>query len=69
MEDSMPTLEELIGLVEDISPGADPLQSLTDAIIVSGRITDLADDLVGHFVELAREAGATWAVNLGVGLL
>ena len=57
----MPTLEELIGLVEDISPGADPLQSLTDAIIVSGRITDLADDLVGHFVELAREAGATWA--------
>ena len=61
MEDSMPTLEELIGLVEDISPGADPRQSLTDAIIVSGRITDLADDLVGHFVELAREAGATWA--------
>jgi len=61
MEDSMPTLEELIRLVEDISRDADPLQSLTDAVIVSGRITDLADELVGHFVEIARETGATWA--------
>jgi hypothetical protein len=61
MEDSMPTLEELIGIVADISPGSGPLQQLTDAVIVSGRITDLADDLVGHFVEIARESGATWA--------
>lgn len=61
MEDSMPTLEELIKLVDDITPNADPLQNLIDAVIVSGRMTDLADDLVGHFVELARESGATWA--------
>ncbi|MGA7270494.1 MAG: Clp protease N-terminal domain-containing protein [Acidimicrobiia bacterium] len=59
--DSFPTLDNLIRLVEDSQPGAGPLQQLTESVILSGRLSDVADDLVGHFVEDARASGATWA--------
>lgn len=56
----LPSLDELIGVVENSTPDADPLQQLTDSVVVSGRISDLADELVGYFVEQARSSGATW---------
>jgi len=59
MMESLPSLDDLIGLVER-TPNDDPLQQLTDSVVISGRITDLADELVGHFVESARSSGATW---------
>lgn len=58
--DYLPSLDDLIDLVEDSTADADPLQQLTDSVVVAGRLSDLADELVGHFVEQARSSGATW---------
>jgi hypothetical protein len=58
---SLPSLSDLIQLIEETRPNTDPLQLLTDAVVVSGRLADLGDELVGHFVEGARSSGATWA--------
>jgi hypothetical protein len=60
MLESLPAPDDLIHLVEETSPGADPLQQLTEAVVVSGQISELGDGLVGHFVERARSSGATW---------
>jgi hypothetical protein len=60
MTERLPSPENLIHLVEETTPGGDPLQQLTDAVVLSGRIADLGDGLVGHFVERARASGATW---------
>jgi len=54
-------LDELIHRVHRMHPRADPLQRVTDAAELSAHLTDLADHLVGHFVDAARAAGATWA--------
>lgn len=59
--ESFPTLESLIQLVEHEQPGGDPLEQLTESVILSGRLADVADELVGRFVENARSSGATWA--------
>ncbi|MDF1595096.1 MAG: Clp protease N-terminal domain-containing protein [Acidimicrobiia bacterium] len=56
----MPTPDDLIRLVEKTTPEADLLQQLTEAVVLSGRITELGDGLVGHFVARARSSGATW---------
>lgn len=58
--ESLPSLDDLIGLVEASTPDAYPLQQLTDSVVLSGRITDLGDELVGHFVNRARSSEATW---------
>lgn len=39
----------------------EPLQNVTEAMILSERIADLGDHVVDHFVGKAREAGASWA--------
>jgi hypothetical protein len=54
-------LEELVDLVERGDPGGGPLDALAASVLVSAQLTGLADDLVGYFVNLAREAGASWA--------
>jgi len=61
--------QDLIDLVERRQPGGDPLAYLTESVLVSDQLGELADDLVGHFVALAREGGASWAevgASLGV---
>jgi hypothetical protein len=58
--ESLPSLDDLILLVEHTTPDADPLRQLTDSVVVSGWVSDLGDELVGHFVERARSDGATW---------
>lgn len=60
MIESLPSPEDLIRLVEETTSEADPLQQLTEVVVLSGRIAELGDGLVGHFVERARSSGATW---------
>lgn len=54
-------LDELINLVNGLHPDGDPLRRLADAVLLSERLGEIADHLVGHFVDQARKAGATWA--------
>ena len=63
------SLQDLIDFVESRHRTADPLTHLTEAVMLSDRFAAMADDLVGHFVDLARESGAAWAdigASLGV---
>jgi hypothetical protein len=57
--DNLPDLDKLVAWVD--RPNRDPLQLLTDAVILSGRLGEMADDLVDHFVQRARSNGASWA--------
>lgn len=59
--DSRPSLEDLIGVVETLHPGDEPLERLTHAVILSAHLTETADSLIGHFVAASRAGGATWA--------
>jgi len=54
----MPRLDELIDAISAIQP--DPLGRLTDAMLAADHLGDLADHLVGHFVDQARRSGASW---------
>jgi len=38
-----------------------PLDQLSDAVIAADHLGDVADHLVGHFVDQARRSGASWA--------
>jgi hypothetical protein len=53
-------LDDLIAAVHATHPDADPLTHLSDAVLVAEQLTDNADHLVGHFVDQARRAGASW---------
>jgi hypothetical protein len=52
--------QRLVRSVES-SAGKDQLQRLTDAVMLATRLEEMADDLIGHFVEEARVSGASWA--------
>ena len=53
-------LDDLISSVLSAHPGGDPLTHLSDAALVAEQLTDHADHLIGHFVDQARRAGASW---------
>jgi hypothetical protein len=53
-------LDDLITAVRAQHPDGDPLAQLSDAALTADRLGDLADHLVGHFVDQARRAGASW---------
>src|SRR5215207_6419771 len=53
-------LDDLISLARAQQPDGDPLVHLSDAVLVGEQLGDLADHLVGHFVDQARRAGASW---------
>ncbi|MFI0938388.1 Clp protease N-terminal domain-containing protein [Streptomyces sp. NPDC021020] len=53
-------LDDLIDLVKNQHPGSDPLQNLEHAVTVAAHLDDVADHLIGHFVDQARRAGASW---------
>jgi hypothetical protein len=62
-------LEPLIEMIKTQRPDGDPLDHLAGAVVVSDDLADLADELIGYFVDLARESGASWAevgARLGV---
>src|SRR4051794_5197312 len=63
MADSTPLtpavrLDDLIDSIKNVH--ADPLQQLTDAVLVADNLGEVADALIGHFVDQARRQGASW---------
>lgn len=54
-------LDDLVNRVTALHPDGDALVHLSDAIAMSKLLDDISDQLVGHFVDAARNAGATWA--------
>ncbi|HWA64958.1 MAG TPA: Clp protease N-terminal domain-containing protein [Mycobacteriales bacterium] len=53
-------LDDLIDHVIAQHPDGDALQHLQDAAATSAHVGEVADHLVGHFVDQARRAGASW---------
>jgi hypothetical protein len=52
-------LDDLISSITSNRPD-DPLERLSDAVILGDHLGDLADHLIGHFVDQARRSGASW---------
>ncbi|GIJ78373.1 Clp amino terminal domain-containing protein, pathogenicity island component [Micromonospora phaseoli] len=51
-------LDELIQAIKQAH--TDALDQLTDAVMVADHIGEIADHLIGHFVDQARRSGASW---------
>src|SRR5437867_803921 len=51
-------LDELIAAIKKVH--AEPLEQLTDAVIAADHLGEVADHLIGHFVDQARRSGASW---------
>jgi hypothetical protein len=53
-------LDELIDYTKQQHPDGGELQHLSDAVLVAEHFGEVSDHLVGHFVDQARRAGASW---------
>ncbi|MFE9858291.1 Clp protease N-terminal domain-containing protein [Streptomyces sp. NPDC005780] len=51
-------LDDLIAAIKKVHPHA--LDQLQDAVIAADHLGDVADHLIGHFVDQARRSGASW---------
>ncbi|MDH6193571.1 hypothetical protein M2272_000192 [Mycobacterium frederiksbergense] len=51
-------LDDLIGAIKKAH--SEPLEQLIDAMIAADALGDIADHLIGHFVDQARRSGASW---------
>jgi hypothetical protein len=51
-------LDDLIDAIKKVHD--DELEQLFDAVLAAGSLGDLADHLIGHFVDQARRSGASW---------
>jgi hypothetical protein len=51
-------LGDLIEAIEKVH--SSPLDQLTDAVLAAEHLDDVADHLIGHFVDQARRSGASW---------
>lgn len=51
-------LGDLIEAIEKVH--SSPLDQLTSAVIAAEHLDDVADHLIGHFVDQARHSGASW---------
>jgi hypothetical protein len=59
--DQLPArLDDLIEYVKSRSPADSPLEHLSAAVLAGEQLGELADHLIGHFVDQARRAGASW---------
>ncbi|KAK1179867.1 ATP-dependent Clp protease ATP-binding subunit [Streptomyces sp. NBS 14/10] len=52
-------LDDLIEAIKKVHP--QPLDQLSDAVIAADHLGDVADHLIGHFVDQARRSGASWS--------
>lgn len=52
-------LDDLIAAIKESRPG-DALDQLSDAVIAADHLGEIADHLIGHFVDQARRTGASW---------
>ena len=53
-------LDDMINLVKNQHPQGDVLEHLSDAVLAAEHLGEVADHLIGHFVDQARRAGASW---------
>jgi hypothetical protein len=51
-------LDDLIEAIKKVH--TDPLEQLIDAVLAADHLGDVADHLIGHFVDQARRSGASW---------
>jgi ATP-dependent Clp protease ATP-binding subunit ClpA len=51
-------LDEMITTIKNVH--ADVLDQLTDAVLAAEHLGEVADHLIGHFVDQARRSGASW---------
>ena len=51
-------LDDLIEAIRKVHP--DVLDQLSDAVIAADHLGEVADHLIGHFVDQARRSGASW---------
>jgi hypothetical protein len=52
-------LDDLIAAIK--TAHSDALDQLSDAVIAADHLGDVADHLIGHFVDQARRSGASWS--------
>lgn len=57
MTDSV-SLDTLIRAIKSVH--SDALEQLTDAVLAAEHLGEVADHLIGHFVDQARRSGASW---------
>jgi len=58
MEQLNVRLDDLIAAIRKVHDN--PLEQLTDAVMAAQHLGDVADHLIGHFVDQARRSGASW---------
>src|ERR1700741_1886518 len=51
-------LDDLINVIKQVH--CEPLDQLTDAVLAAETLGEVADHLIGHFVDQARKSGASW---------
>ncbi|BBX17218.1 hypothetical protein CRI77_04520 [Mycolicibacterium duvalii] len=51
-------LDDLIEVIKKVHD--EPLDQLTDAVLAAEALDEVADHLIGHFVDQARRSGASW---------
>src|SRR6478752_1777855 len=51
-------LDDLIDAIKTVHD--EPLDQLTDAVLAGEALGEIADHLIGHFVDQARRSGASW---------
>ncbi|WP_038171226.1 Clp protease N-terminal domain-containing protein [Tomitella biformata] len=51
-------LDDLIDAIRRVQ--SEPLDQLSDAVIAAAHLGEVSDHLIGHFVDQARRAGASW---------
>ncbi len=51
-------LDDLIDVIKKVH--TEPLEQLTDAMLAAESLGEIADHLIGHFVDQARRSGASW---------
>ncbi|WP_127552022.1 Clp protease N-terminal domain-containing protein [Actinoplanes sp. OR16] len=59
-------LDDLIAAINSSRPDS-PIERLSEAVLLADRLGELADHLIGHFVDQARRAGSSWT-EIGAGL-
>jgi hypothetical protein len=52
------SLDDLIEVIKEVHD--EPLDQLTDAVLAAESLGEIADHLIGHFVDQARRSGASW---------
>src|SRR5215217_6407565 len=51
-------LDDLIAAIQKVH--SDALEQLSDAVLAAEHLGEIADHLIGHFVDQARRSGASW---------